>query len=359
MGEHSSRVSSNSFGMLTSGEKITLFRLTNQLGASVELINLGGIVVSLKVPDREGYLSDIVLGLDDPNRYFHQSFYFGAIVGRYANRIAAGQFLLDGQRYQLNVNNGPNALHGGYAGFDKKIWDAKSFEGEDHSGLTLSTVSHDGEEGYPGKLKINVTYTFDDDCNLTVNFRAISDKKTIINMSQHSYFNLKGHNSGSIDGHEVFINADSFTPINTVSIPTGEIRLVENTPMDFRVAKMIERDIESEYEQLKIGHGFDHNWVLNRKTNNGLEIAATAFDPVSRRFLEVLTDQPGLHVYTGNFLDGTVKGKDGYNYGYRSGLALETQHFPDSPNQLNFPTTVLMPDEEYNTTTVFKFSVYS
>ena len=357
MSNENSRISSALFGELPDGQKITRYTLENKSGASVEILDLGGIIVSLNVPDRDGKLNDIVLGLDDPAQYLNESPYFGAIVGRYANRIAKGKFSLEGTDYSLAVNNGPNALHGGLVGFDKKIWNVEPFEGADHAGLSLTMVSEDGEEGYPGTLKVNVSYKLDDDNNLTINYKASTDKTTVINLSQHTYFNLNGHNSGNILDHEVFLNAASFTPVDENLIPTGEIVAVENTPMDFRQAKTIGRDIGVENEQLDVGGGYDHNWVLDRQDMENMELAATVYEPTSGRFMEFMTDQPAIQFYTGNFLDGTVSGKAGYNYQYRGGLCLETQHFPDSPNQVNFPSTVLKAGEEYNTTTIFNFSV--
>lgn len=357
MSNENSRISSAPFGALSGGQKITRYTLENSEGSSIDILDLGGIIVSLNMPDRDGNLDDIVLGLDDPAQYVAESPYFGAIVGRYANRIAEGKFSLEGTEYSLAVNNGPNALHGGLLGFDKKIWTVETFEGADHAGLSLTMVSEDGDEGYPGALNVNVSYKFDDDNNLTVHYKATTDKTTVINLSQHSYFNLNGHDSGTILDHEVFLNAGSYTPVDVSLIPTGEIATVENTPMDFRQAKKIGRDIGAENEQLGYGGGYDHNWVLERKTNDDLELAASVFEPNSGRFLEIITDQPGIQFYSGNFLDGTVSGKEGYNYQYRAGLCLETQHFPDSPNQADFPSTVLSPGEEYNTTTIFKFSV--
>lgn len=357
MSNENSRISSALFGELSGGQKITAYTLENKSGSSIKILDLGGIIVSLNVPDRDGKLDDIVLGLDDPDQYISESPYFGAIVGRYANRIAGGKFSLEGTEYSLAVNNGPNALHGGLLGFDKKIWKVEPFEGADHAGLSLTMVSEDGEEGYPGALSVNVIYKFDDDNDFTVHYKATTDKTTVINISQHSYFNLNGHNSGSILDHEVFLNAGNYTPVDDSLIPTGEIAPVENTPMDFRQAKEIGSHINLDDEQLAFGGGYDHNWVLERQNSEGMELAATVFEPNSGRFLEVMTDQPGIQFYSGNFLDGTVSGKAGYNYQFRAGLCLEPQHFPNSPNQANFPATVLKPGQVYDTKTIFKFSV--
>ena len=352
-----SRISLKSFGQTPDGRDVTLFTLINGLGSSVEIMDLGGIIVSLKVPDRDGKISDVVLGLDNPTQYLTESPYFGAIVGRYANRIREGRFSIDGQDYSLAINNGPNALHGGLTGFDKKIWKVEPFEGADYAGLTLTMVSDDGDEGYPGRLNVGVSYRFDDRNTLTVSYNATTDKKTVINLSQHSYFNLSGHSSGSITGHEVTLNASHYTPVDETLIPVGGIVSVDGTPMDFRNSKSIERDINIDHEQLAFGGGYDHNWVLDRESENELELAATVYSPKTGRLLEVTTDQPGIQFYTGNFLDGTIIGKEGATYEARNGFCLETQHFPDSPNQPDFPTTILNPGDVYETTTVFKFSV--
>ena len=353
----SSRISLKPFGKIPDGQEVTVFTITNALGSSVDILDLGGIIVALKVPDRDGKISDVVLGLDNPTQYLRESPYFGAIVGRYANRIREGKFRIDGKDYSLAINNDPNALHGGLIGFDKRIWKAEPFEGADYAGLNLSIVSQDGDEGYPGTLNVSVSYRFDDNNTLTINYKATTDKKTVINLSQHSYFNLNGHSSGSITDHEVTLNASHYTPVDETLIPVGGIVSVDGTPMDFRNAKTIGRDINIDHEQLVFGGGYDHNWVLDPKDENELVLAATVFAPKTGRFLEVMTNQPGIQFYTGNFLDGAVVGKEGVAYEYRNGFCLETQHFPDSPNQPEFPTAILNSEDVYNTTTVLKFSI--
>ncbi len=353
-----SRISTKSFGSLTDGRDVTQYTLRNEAGSSVGIIDLGGIIVSLNIPDKQGQLADIVLGLDSPQQYLTESPYLGAIVGRYANRIKEGKFSLGEQDYSLAINNGTNALHGGLVGFDKKMWHVVPHEGSDYAELKLSMVSEDGEEGYPGTLAVQVTYRFDDQNNLSVNYHATTDKQTVINLSQHSYFNLEGHASGSILDHHLTLEAGHYTPVDDSLIPTGEIAAVNNTPMDFRISKTIGRDIVVDHPQLIYGGGFDHNWVLDRHTEHGYELAATVFAPKSGRQMEVWTNQPGIQFYSGNFLDGSIVGKGGNVIGHRSGFCLETQHFPDSPNQPNFPSTLLNPGDVYDKTTIFKFSTH-
>lgn len=349
-----SRISTEKFGEMLDGREIIKYSILNKLGASIEVINLGGIIVSMNLPDRDGNLNDIVLGYDNVTQYLRESPYMGAIVGRYANRIANGKFSINGELYTLDQNNNKNALHGGLEGFDKKLWAATPFETNENAGVKLDLISEDGDQGYPGNLKVEVTYTFDDQNQLIVNYKATTDKTTVINISQHSYFNLDGHNSGHIEDHEIMINASHFTPIDITLIPTSEIATVENTPMDFRISKPIREDIDADFKQLDYGFGYDHNWVLNQ---NGLALAAKVYSPFSGRMMEIYSDQPGIQFYTGNFLDSTSTGKDNFAYPKRSGFCLETQHFPDSPNHENFPSTVLNPGEIFESKTAFRFSV--
>ena len=338
-------------------DKIKLYTFTNKSGIKIKITNYGAIVTALLVPDRNGKLGDITLGYDSVEGYINavDKPYFGAIVGRYGNRIANGEFTIDGETYSLATNNGPNHLHGGVIGFDKVVWDAKLVGGEGWSGLELSYLAKDKEEGYPGNLSIKVTYKLTDDNELIVDYLATTDKATPVNLTQHSYFNLKGEGQGDILDHELMINATKYTPIDSTSIPTGELEAVSGTPFDFTKAKAIGRDIGQKNEQLEFGMGFDHNFVLDRNGDD-LSLAARVHEPTTGRVMEIRTTEPGIQFYCGNFLDGRLKGKSGQPYVHRGGFCLETQHYPDSPNQLNFPSTILKPGEEYRTTTVFKFS---
>lgn len=345
------------FGHLDDGREVQLYTLDNGRGMSLEIMNLGAVIVSLKVPDSAGKIDDIVLGFDTPQHYLTDSPYFGAIVGRYANRIAKGSFILNGKQYRLYTNNGENHLHGGKIGFDKRLWQAESVSDKKGVGLKLSLFSKDGDEGYPGNLKLSVLYRLDQDNRLSVEYRASSDADTVLNVSQHSYFNLEGHDSGNISSHRLMLNADHYTPVNDQLIPSGEIAAVDDTPMDFRILKPIANGINSQFQQILYGKGYDHNWVLNKRAEPGeLELAAHVIAAESGRQLKVYTDQPGVQFYAGNFLDGSIKGKAGVSYQYRGGFCLETQHFPDSPNQVNFPSTVLKAGEDFYSQTVFEFS---
>ena len=336
-----------------SGDPATLYTLTNASGAKVAITNYGGIVVSLTVPDRDGVLGDVVLGFDDVEPYGTGAGYFGALIGRYGNRIAKGAFTLNGESYSLPKNNGPNSLHGGEKGFDKVLWKATPATSGD--GLVLEYESADGEEGYPGTLSARVTYTWTDDNELKIEYYATTDKPTVVNLTNHSYFNLKDAGAGTALSHQITINADRYTPIDDTLIPTGEIASVEGTPFDFRQATTIGARIEEENEQLNFGLGYDHNYVLNRQ-GDGLELAVTVYEPDSGRVMAVLTEEPGVQFYSGNFLDGSNIGKHGNAYQQRNAICLETQHFPDSPNRPEFPTTTLNPGETYSTTTVYRFS---
>lgn len=337
---------------------IKLYKLKNKNGVEVHITNFGAIITSIVVPDRDGKLGDIALGYNDVSGYINavDKPYFGAIVGRYGNRIALGKFTIDGEEYKLATNNGPNALHGGVIGFDKVVWDAETKVGASGQQVILKYLAKDREEGYPGNLQVQVTYTLDDKNQLLVDYHATTDKATPVNLTQHTYFNLKGEGNGDILGHELTLHASHYTPVNETLIPTGEIAPVAGTPFDFRKAKPIGRDIGQENEQLRFGGGFDHNWVLYESTQSPLRPAAEVYEPTTGRVLTITTTEPGIQFYCGNFLDGRLKGKSGQPYVHRGGFCLETQHFPDSPNQPKFPSTILKPGQTYQTQTVFRFS---
>jgi len=334
---------------------VQLYTLTNQHGMRATITNYGGIVTSLWVPDSEGNLGDVVLGYDTLDDYIASSPYFGALVGRYGNRIANGRFALDSIEYTLAVNNGPNHLHGGLVGFDKVVWEAEPYATTEEVGVNLSYVSIDGEEGYPGNLTVRVTYALTANDELRIDYALETDKATVANVTHHGYFNLAGHASGDILGHELMLAADRFTPVDEGLIPTGELRDVEGTPMDFRVPDAIGERIDADDEQIQFGGGYDHNWVLNGDAGT-LRLAARVHEPASGRVMEVLTTEPGVQFYAGNFLDGSNLGKGGVAYAHRSGFCLETQHFPDSPNHPEFPSTVLRPGVLYESTTIYGFS---
>jgi aldose 1-epimerase len=324
------------------------YTLTNTLGFEVSVTNYGGAVTSLKTPDRDGKFGEIVLGFESLDKYVHNPRYFGALIGRHANRIGRGRFSLDGVEYQLPCNNGANHLHGGFKGFDKRVWDVR----ESEKTLHLTYFSKDGEEGYPGNVTAAIDYVLRDN-ELRVDYRATTDRDTIVNLTNHSYFNLRG--AGTILDHELTLNADNFTPVSEDLIPTGEIRSVEGTPMDFRNGKAIGLEISVPYDQLGFTGGYDHNFVVNNY-DGSLRSFGRLYEPDTGRVLEVLTTQPGMQFYSGNFLDGSLVGKNGFVYVKYAGLCLEPQHFPDAPNHSNFPTTVLRPGEEYKQTTIFRFS---
>jgi aldose 1-epimerase len=342
-----------SFGQTTQGQAADLYTLTNDNGIRTQLTNYGGTIVTLHTPDRTGALGDIVLGFDTLAEYQARSPFFGCIAGRYANRIAKGQFTLDGVTYALATNNGPNHLHGGLRGFDKVVWQAETAQSADQVVLLLHYLSMDGEENYPGNLELTVSYTLTNRNELRIDYRATTDKPTILNLTNHTYFNLAGQ--GKILDHLMLIDADRFTPVTTALIPTGDLPSVAGTPFDFRTPTAIGARIAQEHEQLRFGGGYDHNWVLNRH-EQGLRPVITVTEAASGRRLDVATSQPGVQFYTGNMMPDALPGKGGQVYTKRSGFCLETQHFPDSPNQPHFPTTVLRPGEEYHETTVFGFS---
>jgi aldose 1-epimerase len=333
---------------------VDLYTLVNDSGMEIKITNYGGTIVSILTPDRTGVLADIVLGFDTLAGYMQAQPFLGALIGRYANRIAQGRFTLNGVDYSLAQNDDPNHLHGGLKGFHKVIWQAMPFESEDEVGLTLNYQSVAGEEGYPGTLDVQVVYTLTNDQALKIDYIATTDQDTIVNLTNHTYFNLAG--AGDILKHEVTLNADRFTPINETLIPTGELRRVADTPMDFTESTAIGARINQPDEQLNFGRGFDHNWVLNNPDGR-LTLAATVYESTTGRILETYTTQPGVQFYTGNFLDGTLIGKGGQPIHKHTGFCLETQHFPDSPNQPAFPTTVLKPGERYAQTTVYRFGV--
>jgi aldose 1-epimerase len=338
------------FGTLPQGESVELYTLTNAHGLRARIMTYGATLVSLEVPDRAGQPGDVTLGYDNLEGYLAASPYFGATVGRYANRIGKARFVLDGVESKLAANNGPNHLHGGLKGFDKAIWRATPFAEKDRRGVKFEYSSRDGEEGYPGNLSASVTYTLTDDNELRLDYEAVTDKPTPVNLTHHSYFNLAGQGRGDILAHELMIAADAYTPVDEGLIPTGEIQAVEGTPMDFTAPHAIGERIAL------VPGGYDHNYVLNR-AGGGMQLAAEVREPQSGRVMDVLTTEPGIQFYSGNFLDGTITGKDGRVYGKHAGFCLETQHFPDSPNKPNFPSTVLRPGETYRTSTVYRFLV--
>ncbi len=344
------------FGKTPDGQPVDLYVLSNKNGVEAAITNYGGAVVSLKVPDRNGKFGDVVLGYDSLDGYVNDKSYFGAIVGRYGNRIGHAQFSLDGTTYTLAKNNGENSLHGGIKGFNKAVWAAKELPVKNGQSLELTYLSKDGEEGFPGNLHVRVVYTLTDSSELKIEYSATTDKKTVVNLTNHTYFNLAGPGSGDILGHQLVIEADKFTPVDAALIPTGELRDVPGTPLDFGKATAIGARIDQDDEQLKLGHGYDHNFVLRRAAGAPISLAARVVEPNTGRVLEVWTTEPGVQFYTGNFLDGTARGKGGLTYARRSAFCLETQHFPDSPNQPKFPSVVLNPGEKYSTTTTYKFT---
>lgn len=356
LAEAKSKMQKQTFGKTEDGKQVDLYTLTNKNGMEVAITNYGGTVVSWKVPDRDGHIADVVLGYDNVKDYENGKAYFGATVGRYANRIAHGKFILAGATYTLAKNDGENHLHGGIKGFSKHVWTAKDVSGSQGQALELTYLSKDGEEGYPGNLSVTVTFTLTEKNELKIDYSATTDKDTVLNLTNHSYFNLAGQGSGEILSHELTLNADRFTPVDATLIPTGELRKVKDTPFDFTQSKAIGARITQDDEQLKFGKGYDHNWVLNSPKTGALSLAAQLYEPKSGRLLEVRTTEPGVQFYSGNFLDGTAHGKEGKVYNYRTGMCLETQHFPDSPNHPDFPTTVLKPGQRFHSTTIYKFS---
>lgn len=349
-------IEKTTFGSLPDGTAVELYTLENDGGMSVAILTYGGIVQAVNVPDRTGAVANVALGFGKLADYVEKNPYFGTITGRYANRIAGGRFTLDGTTYELAKNNGPNALHGGLAGFDKKLWQAREINGADRVGVELTYTSPDGEEGYPGTLDTKVTYTLTDDNQLRIAYEATTDKKTVVNLTNHTYFNLAGEGRGSILDHELMLNASAYTPVDGTLIPTGEIAKVQGTPMDFKAPTRIGERIRDGEEQLVYGRGYDHNWVLDKTQPGALTLAARVREPTTGRVMEVHTTEPGIQFYAGNFLDGTLVGTGGRMYRQGDGFCLETQHYPDSPNHPEFPSTVLEPGQVYETTTVYAFS---
>jgi aldose 1-epimerase len=350
------RIERKPYGTTPAGEAVELFTFTRASAPRVSVTNLGGHIVEILAPDRQGKLADVTLGYKDFAGYLADTSYFGSLVGRYANRIAKGRFTLDGKTYTLATNNGPNSLHGGPTGFQKRVWAAKVVSGPDGDALELTYVSRDGEEGYPGTLTAKVVYSLRADGGLVIDYEATTDAPTVVNLTNHAYFNLAGEGEGTILGHEMQIEADAMTPVDPTLIPTGEKWTVEGTPFDFRKPVAIGARIDAPDEQLKFGGGYDHNYVLRGKAGE-LRPAARVVEPKSGRVLEMLTTEPGVQFYSGNFLDGSVTGKSGKPYVKRGAFCLEAQHFPDSPNQPSFPSVVLRPGETYRQTTVYRFSV--
>lgn len=338
------------------GTQVDGYKIRNARGTSMHVITYGGIITSLRTADRNGQFDDVVLGFDNLEPYLKDPPYFGAIVGRYANRIAKGRFTVDARTYQVPVNNGPNSLHGGTRGFDKVVWNAKSFENDTAAGVVLTNVSPDGDMGYPGRLDVRVTYTLNDRDELVVDYAATASKPTPVNLSQHSYFNLAGDGRRDILGHLLQLDASRYTPVDSTLIPTGELASVGDTPFDFRTATAIGARIGHTHQQLEFGRGYDHNFVLDKRgSGGGLRHAARVVEPTTGRTLDIYTDQPGIQFYSGNFLDGSIRGKAGRAYAHRFGFCLETQHFPDSPNKPAFPSTILRPAERYQSRTVLRF----
>jgi len=347
--EVQSQVTKQPFGKTADGIAVDLYTIKSS-ALEVTVTNYGGLVTSLKVPDRNGKLADVVLGYDSLDGYLKASPFFGALIGRYGNRIGGAQFVLDGKTYSTPKNDGPNTLHGGSKGFDKVVWTAKEIP----HGIELTYISPDGDQGFPGTLTAVVRYTLEGK-DLKIDYSATTDKDTVVNLTSHSYFNLKGQGEGDILQHELKLNAGHYTPVDANLIPTGELATVEGTPFDFRKATAIGARINDDNDQLKKGKGYDHNWVLD-SGGGKLSEAAEVYEPTTGRVMQVWTDQPGIQFYTGNFLDGTITGKDGKVYQRRYALCLETQHFPDSPNHPKFPTTELKPGEKYHTVTIYRFS---
>lgn len=349
------QIEKNNFGSTPDGQAVEKYTLKNKAGMQIDVITYGGIITSWTAPDKNGKYENIVLGFDNLKPYIKNPSYFGAIIGRYGNRIANGEFELDGKSFQLEKNDGTNCLHGGNKGFDKVIWSAKEKITDDSVSLILSYVSKDGEGGFPGTLTSTVTYTLNSNNTLEVEYKATTDKKTIVNLTQHSYFNLSGDFSKNILNNVLSIDADKIISVDIILIPTGKFKSVENTPFDFRTPKEVGKDIDKKDEQLLLGNGYDHCWILNHQ--NTFRKIASVLHPASGRYMEVFSNEPGVQFYSGNFLDDTLIRPDGGTYAKRTGLCLETQHYPDSPNQKSFPSVVLKPGEKYYSKTAFKFSI--
>lgn len=344
-------VTKEAFGKTNDNQEVFLVILKNNHNITAKIMTYGGIITSILVPDKNGKIDDVVLGFNTMKEYLAEFPYFGALIGRYGNRIAKGKFVLKGKEYKLAVNDGQNHLHGGRIGFDKVVWEATEINNHNEVGVKLAYLSKDGEEGYPGNLTTIVTYLLNDQNELTITYEAKTDQTTVVNLTNHSYFNLRGEGSGDILGHEIMINADKYTVVNETLIPTGELRPVKDSPMDLTAFKTIGARIN------EVEGGYDHNYVLNKSKKNELSLVAKVHEPDSGRRMEVFTTEPGVQFYTGNFLEGNLKGKTGKSYQKNAGFCLETQHFPDSPNQPDFPSTVLNPGETYTQKTIYKFSL--
>lgn len=351
-----STIQKEAFDTIYNEKPISLYTLTNKNGLEMQVTNFGGRIITLFTPDKNGKMEDIVLGYENIERYLNNKGdrFLGAAIGRYGNRIAKGQFSIDSIKYQLSTFNNGQSLHGGVKGYDMVVWNVDSVSA---NSICLSYLSKDGEEGYPGNLDVKMCYTLTDENELKITYSAVTDKKTPINLTHHSYFNLKGEGNGTINYHLLYINSDKYTPVDSVLIPTGEIASVEGTPFDFRTPTAIGKRVNENNPQLKMGNGYDHNFVLNRKTANEMELAASLYEPQSGRFMEIFTTEPAIQFYGGNFFTGASKGKYGKTLNFRESLALETQHYPDSPNQPNFPNTILEPGKTYTQTCIYKFSV--
>ncbi|MDH3244495.1 MAG: galactose mutarotase [Saprospiraceae bacterium] len=349
-------ISAKPYGQMDQGQ-VTEYTMVNEKGMIVKIINYGAIITNIMVPDREGAIDDVVLGFDNLEDYLAPHPFFGAVVGRYGNRIGGAQFELDGITYTLAKNNGENHLHGGVKGFDKYLWQSDTIKEADRVGVHMIRTSPDMEEGYPGTLEVSLTYWLDNNNNLGIDYEANSDKPTICNLTNHSYFNLGGANAADVLSHEVMIKSETITAVDAGLIPTGDLLPVEGTPFDFRQPVAIGARIDDNHQQIGLGGGYDHNFVIRRETPSDLELIASVFDRNSGRYMEVLSKEPGVQFYSGNFLDGSLTGKNGKQYVKRSGLCLETQHFPDSPNKPSFPSVRLDPGEIYETSTVYRFSL--
>jgi len=349
-------VSQNNWGEFN-GHTIFLYELSNDNGVKVSVTNFGAAIQSLSVPDHRGNMADVVLGYDDLQGYVDDQFYIGTIVGRFANRIAGGKVVINGATHQLTVKDGGFHHHGGKVGFNKKVWQSRSFNNEHGVGVILEYLSVDGEEGFPGNLTTTVTYTLNNQNQLIVDFDAVTDQSTLINLTQHAYFNLAGHNAGSILDHQLQLPLAKYLPVNAMQVPEGTLTPVSGTPFDFTEPVAIGERINEDNAQLVLSRGYDHSWVVKKEDSDELKLAATVFEPISKRGLNVFTTEPAIHIYTGNFLDETCIGKQNSNYPFRSGLCLETQHYPDAPNKPHFPSTVLNPGEQFKSRTIFEFGV--